>query len=345
MIIRGIANETGGKDMKEIKKIWRARKWMKSNEPFLYAWHAHVGYVHDLFDEFESGTTVSAVATKRDMNELLLTRWAEVGVAIGHLKNEKDGKIRSKKHMVESISKSSEHSVGILLKEMMELHIPILLSYPNLLSKDQPARYEDEDYGGTVAATSSFIERFAFPKIYQAIKTTNAQSVIDFGSGYAGYLSRIGAKLEDMKLVGIEKNRSVCLDAEANIHFPLKSPLHLYPDDMMTWKWDGAPFDMAMMNNLLYYFAPEDRLKLFQKANEVTGEAGQLIIITPMHESKHGQAFSAAFNSFMSAHDNLYPLPSRDEMDDLATKTGFKLKQIKPVVKEGAWYFLRFQKV
>jgi len=345
MTIRGIANETGGSKMKEIKKIWRARKWMKSNEPFLYAWHAHVGYVHDLFDEFESGSTVSSVATKRDMNELLLTRWADVGVAIGHLTHEKNGNIRSKKHMVESISKNSDQSVGILLKEMMELHIPILLSYPDLLNKDQHALYQDEDYGGTVAATSSFIERFAFPKIYQAIKSTNATSVIDFGAGYAGYLSRIGAKLEHMKLVGIEKNRSVCLDAEENIHFPLKSPINLYPDDMMTWKWDGEPFDVAMMNNLLYYFAPEDRVKLFEKAYEVTGKDGQLLIITPMHESKHGLAFSAAFNSFMSAHDNLFPLPSRKEMEELAAETGFQLKQVKPVVKEGAWYFLRFQKV
>ncbi|MCA0172360.1 class I SAM-dependent methyltransferase [Bacillus sp. RAR_GA_16] len=331
--------------MKEIKKIWRARKWMKSNEPFLYAWHAHVGYVHDLFDEFEAYTTVSNVATKRDMNELLLTRWAEVGVAIGHLTSDKNGNIRSKKHMIESISKHSEQSVGILLKEMMELHIPILLSYPDLLNKDHRALYQDEDYGGTVAATSSFIERFAFPKIYQAIKATNATSVIDFGAGYAGYLSRIGAKLENMKLVGIEKNRSVCLDAEANIHFPLKSPISLYPDDMMTWKWDGEPFDVAMMNNLLYYFAPEDRRHLFHKAYEVTGEKGQLIIITPMHESKHGHAFSAAFNSFMSAHDNLFPLPSRKEMTELAAESGFQLKQVKPVVKEGAWYFLHFQKV
>ena len=330
--------------MKEIKKIWRARKWMKSNEPFLYAWHAHVGYVHDLFDEFENGETVTSVAVKRDMNELLLTRWADVGVAIGHLTNDKNGEIRSKKHMVESISKNSDQSVGILLKEMMELHIPILLSYPDLLNKHNHASYQDEDFGGTVAATSSFIERFAFPKIYQLIKHTNARSVIDFGAGYAGYLSRIGAKLENMKLVGIEKNRSVCLEAESTIHFPLKSPIKLYPDDMMTWKWDGEPFDMAMMNNLLYYFAPDDRFRLFQKADEVTGERGNLIVITPMHESKYGHAFSAAFNSFMSAHDNLFPLPKLEELDELATRTGFKLKQIKPIVKEGAWYFLRFQK-
>ncbi|WP_347550821.1 class I SAM-dependent methyltransferase [Pseudalkalibacillus hwajinpoensis] len=330
--------------MKELKKIWRARKWMKSNEPFLYAWHAHVGYVHDLFDEFEHGTTVSSVALKRDMNELLLTRWVDVGVAIGHMKMDPTGLVRSKKHMVESISKNSDQSVGILLKEMMELHIPILLSYADLLNQDNYASYKDEDYGGTVAATSSFIERFAFPKIHQCIRNTNAKSVIDFGAGYAGYLSRIGAKLEGMKLVGIEKNRSVCLEAEDNIHFPLKSPISLYPDDMMTWGWDGEPFDLAMMNNLLYYFAPKDRYRLFQKANEVTSDDGSLIIITPLHESKHGHAFSAAFNSFMSAHDNLFPLPTRAELEILASDTGFELKQLKPIVKEGAWYFVQFQK-
>ncbi|WP_270181580.1 class I SAM-dependent methyltransferase [Alkalihalobacillus sp. CinArs1] len=330
--------------MNEIKKIWRARKWMKSNEPFLYAWHAHVGYVHDLFDEFEHGATVRDVAKNRGMNELLLTRWAEVGVAIGHLKKEKDGTIRSKKNMVESMSKSSDQDVGVLLKEMMELHIPILLSYSDLLIGDDYASYKDDDYAGTVAATSSFIERFAFPKVYQWLQKVDAKSVVDFGAGYAGYLSRIGAKEENMRLVGIEKNRQVCLDAESHIPYRLKSSIDLYPEDMMSWKWDGERFDVAMMNNLLYYFAPDERSHLFQKASEVTNDHGSLIIISPLHESDHGHAFSAAFNSFMSAHSNLHQLPTSTEMIEMAARAGFGLKHMKPIVKEGAWYCLTFQK-
>lgn len=330
--------------MNEVKKIWRARKWMKSNEPFLYAWHAHLGYEHDLFDEFQHGATVTAVADKRGMNELLLTRWSEVGVAIGHLKEDKKGLIRSKKSMVESMSKSSDQNVGVLLKEMMELHIPILLSYSELLNGKEYASYKDEDYAGTVAATSSFIERFAFPKVYQWLQKVGAKSVVDFGAGYAGYLSRIGAKEENMRLVGIEKSRQVCLDAESHIPYELKSSIDLYPEDMMSWSWDGDRFDVAMMNNLLYYFAPDERHSLFQKASEVTSDNGSLIIISPLHESEHGHAFSAAFNSFMSAHSNLHQLPTSTEMVDMATKAGFELKQMKPIVKEGAWYCLTFQK-
>lgn len=330
--------------MKEIKKIWRARKWMKSNEPFLYAWHAHVGYAHELFDEFEHASTVSEVANRRTMNELLLTRWAEVGVAIGHLKKDKQGRVIAKKSMVESMSKTSNQSVGVLLKEMMELHIPILLSYPDLLSSDKYASYKDEDYGGTVAATSTFIERFAFPKVHQWLQKVNATSVVDFGAGYAGYLSRISAKNEDMRLVGIEKNRSVCLEAESKINLQLKSPIDLYPEDMMSWEPEGEKFDVAMMNNLLYYFDPDDRHRLFEKAYNVTNDNGSLIIISPLHESDHGHAFSAAFNSFMSAHNNLHPLPTSNDMVKLATESGFELKQMKPIVKEGAWYYLTFQK-
>ena len=37
----------------EYQRLWQARKWMKKNEPFLQAWHAHLGYSLDLFKAFE----------------------------------------------------------------------------------------------------------------------------------------------------------------------------------------------------------------------------------------------------------------------------------------------------
>jgi len=53
-----------------------------------------------------------------------------------------------------------------------------------------------------------------------------------------------------------------------------------------------------------------------------------------------GQAFSAAFNSFMSAHRNLYPFPRADELESLARSQGFRVASRQPVVREGSWYFI-----
>ncbi len=99
-----------------------------------------------------------------------------------------------------------------------------------------------------------------------------------------------------------------------------------------------------MMNNLLYYFSKEDRFKLFQKGNQLLNKKGTLILISPLVESKHGQAFASAFNSFMSAHEKMYPVPSEIELKEYGKQTNFQLQEITSVVKEGGWYMVVFKK-
>ncbi|TLS37867.1 class I SAM-dependent methyltransferase [Pseudalkalibacillus caeni] len=332
--------------IREWTRIWKARKWMKINEPFLYAWHAHIGYKLNLFDAFSKGLTVQEAAEKRDVDQLLLGRWVDVGVAIGHLKQGRKGKVKSKRSLRKYLSKKSEDSVGIVLKEMMELHIPSLMKYPDLLTGHTKITYIDDDFAETVAETSTFIEQFAFPKINKWIKKNNVTSIVDFGCGHGGYLARISEKHKNMNLTGVEKNEEVCKEAANRINASsgTGNELKIYQSDITEWSWNGTRFDMVMMNNLLYYFSPEQRENLFLKAKELTGDKGSLVIISPLDDPSHGHAFSAAFNSFMSAHKNLYPLPTLNEIRRLATRTGFTVKKIQPVVKEGAWYFLALQK-
>ncbi|WP_349409794.1 class I SAM-dependent methyltransferase [Pseudalkalibacillus sp. SCS-8] len=330
--------------MNEWMKLLRARKWMKSNEPFLYAWHAYVGYELDLFDRFENGAMVEDVAARFDMDKLLLLRWAEVGVAIGHLKGHPDGKLTSDRTLTKYTSKRSPSSVGALLKEMMELHIPILLDYPHLLQKHPKTQYQDKDFAATVAETSTFIEKFAFPKLYKWMKKHRAKRLLDLGCGHAGYIARLSQKNKRFDLHGVEMNADVCNEAVSRLKRVNTKNTTIHQGDVRSWMWNGKPFDLVMMNNLLYYFSPEERASLFRKAYEMTNKKGTLVIISPLREPDHGHAFSTAFNSFMSAHDNLFTLPSKNEISQNAKENGFKLNKIKPVIKEGAWYFMAFKK-
>ncbi|WP_252313294.1 hypothetical protein [Sinobaca sp. H24] len=102
--------------------------------------------------------------------------------------------------------------------------------------------------------------------------------------------------------------------------------------------------DMVMMNNLLYYFSPGKRQDVFDHAARILAKKGTLLIMSPLHDSKHGKAFSTAFNSFMSAHENLHPLPSEKEIRAIGKLSGLKLVSVEPVLKEGGWYLLELQK-
>ncbi|WP_408009903.1 class I SAM-dependent methyltransferase [Pseudalkalibacillus sp. A8] len=330
--------------MIEWTKLLRARKWMKSNEPFLYALHAYVGYELDLFDRFQKGNTVEAVAADSELDLDLLRRWTNVGMAVGHLKGEIDGHIQADKKMYNYTSKRSPHNVGALLKEMMELHIPILLEYPRLLSQKTKMGYKEKDFAETVAETSTFIERFAFPKIYKWMKKNRTKSMLDLGCGHAGYIAKLSSKNKKLKLHGVELNQEVCNEAVSRLSRVKSNNATIHQGDFMNWEWEGKPFDMVMMNNVLYYFSPDGRAALFERAYDLTGKKGSLVIISPLREPQHGHAFSAAFNSFMTAHDNLFALPSKNEICENASNHGYKLKKAVPVVKEGAWYFLAFKK-
>ncbi|BCB02456.1 class I SAM-dependent methyltransferase [Bacillus sp. KH172YL63] len=325
----------------EIVKVWRARSWMKKNVPFLYSWHAYVGYEMELFESFTEPATIQQVALARNIEMDLLEQWVEVGITIKHLKRVEDDKVTTRNRWKLPSSKSDPHSSGILLKEMMELHIPALLSYPQLLRNRTKQHFNSNIHGSTVAKTSILLERFAFPKVQKAIKNYGVKSILDLGCGEGGYVKRIGERHPEMRMVGIEIHEAVAkaaeesLQAYQNVDVMCKD-LHEYDPE--------ERFDMIMANNLFHYIDPSERLQFFEKASTWLEPEGVFFVLTPMQKSKHGKQFSSAFNSFFMTFQNLYPIPSQKEMETLAGKTDFTVDSVEPIVKEGGWYVMIFRK-
>ncbi|MDM5337771.1 class I SAM-dependent methyltransferase [Fictibacillus enclensis] len=323
-------------------KLWRARSWMKRNQSFLYTWHAYVGYTLDLFNAFQQAEDIARVAARMQLNKLLLERWIEVGLAIGHLKRKRNGKIIASRMLKQYVSKESPYSVGILLKEMLELHIPVLLSYPELMRGEKSKLFAEEEFAYTVAETSTLIEKLAFPKIHQVLKRKGVRSVLDLGCGHAGYLQKIASKNPEMRLTGVEKNKEVYEEALKRCH-EYNQCIELFQVDLKQFTI-SEKVELIMMNNLLYYFPPKERIDIMCKANSLLTNGGTLVIITPLSDYKNGNAFASAFNSFMSAHENLYPLPSYKEIQNAAVQSGFKIEETRPIIKEGAWCMICLEK-
>ncbi|MCR8849461.1 class I SAM-dependent methyltransferase [Rossellomorea sp. SC111] len=325
----------------EMVKVWRARTWMKKNVPFLYSWHAYVGYEMDLFEKFTKPASIQEVAVAQNIEMDLLEQWVEVGITIKHLKRVEDAKVTTRNRWKLPTSKKDPHSSGILLKEMMELHIPALLSYPQLLRNQTKQHFNSDVHGSTVAKTSILLERFAFPKVQKAIKKYNADSILDLGCGEGGYVKRIGERYPDKKMVGIEIHEAVAKAAEQSLKEFENIDIHC--GDLHEYEPEQH-FDMIMANNLFHYIDPSERLQFFEKASEWLGSEGVFFVLTPMQKSKHGKQFSSAFNSFFMTFQNLYPIPSQKEMETLAGKTHFNVESVEPIVKEGGWYVMIFRK-
>ncbi|WP_147804860.1 class I SAM-dependent methyltransferase [Alkalicoccus halolimnae] len=327
--------------MSELQRVIQARNWMKTNENFLETWHAHVGYDMDLFDSFEKGASVKEVSSSRNLSEELLERWVDVGLQVGHLTKKKKEKVKAKKKMVRYASKASRESVGILLSEMMELHIPTLLKYPDLIRSDERLTYLSDKFAEIVAETSTFLEKAAVSPILKWVKQENPASIIDFGCGYCGYLSAVHNKYPETELIGVELSREVVEKAKARVSQDIDVRQGDIEDFLESFE---GKTDMIMAHNLLYYFKPEERVTLFRKFAGALTKKGSVTIICPLVYAKHGGAFTTAFNTFMSAHDNLYPLPSPETIKKDAGNSGFHVAGMKPLIREGGWYLITLKK-
>ncbi|MGF2615055.1 class I SAM-dependent methyltransferase [Rossellomorea vietnamensis] len=327
--------------IREYIRVWRARGWMKQNMPFLRSWHAYVGYELDLFKSFNKPASIKKVAAERELEYDLLKQWVEVGIILKHFKRMSAEKVKTIKKWKLPKSKSNRFSSGIILKEMMELHIPSLLAYPELLRNQSKQHFDSTVHGPTVAKTSSLLEQLAYPKIEKVMKKYKVDSIIDVGCGEAGYLRKLSKKFPDKKMVGVEVNEEVADNARnavkehGNIEILNKDINEYQPE---------SKYKLVMANNLLHYIEPGDRTGFFQNAAQWIKKNGVLSIITPIQKPKHGKEFSSAFNSFFMTFDNLYPVPTEKDLKSFAKESGLKMVSIDPIIKEGGWYIAVFKK-
>ena len=321
----------------EWTRVLHARKWMKQTESFLPLWHGYIGYKFGLFDALQGGASVAEMnlRLKRPLTQLALERWLEVGVAVRHLKR-KGWRYYPKRSLKYQLSHRDERSVGFMLQEMMELHIPALIAYPDFLESGKQKTFNGTEHGQVVAKTSTLVETVAFPIVQQLLRQANVKSMLDIGCGHGGYLRKFQALAPSWELTGIDLEENVIEEAKEKDE---SGDIHFEVADFMNWNVDEH-FDAVMMNNMLYYFSPEQRIELLERLRDRLEEDGVAILVTPLAETMLGGRFASAFNAFMTLHDNLYPLPTIPRLHRQMKQVGFENIRFIPFIPEGSWYIV-----
>lgn len=326
--------------MMDFMKMLKARMWMKRSVPFLYSWHAYVGYELDLFKAFERGVSVSDVADAFQLDYVLLEQWVNVGISIGHLKSINRGRYKTIGLWKLPRSKG-ESSSGILLKEMMELHIPSLLTYPEMMREKKRNHFDADKHADTVAKTSRLLEALAIPKIYKFLKAKNNQHVLDIGCGEGGYIQGLAEKFKGSTFEGIELSQSVASTA-SELTRDLEN-VTIEQSDL--WKFEPKKtYNLLLMNNIIHYVPREKRQELFNRLVGWLKEDGVLSVVTPISNGQDSPPFVAAFNSFFHSFENLYSLPNKNELNDWAKGAGLSIIGIQSVIREGSWYIVQYKK-
>ncbi|AQQ52485.1 class I SAM-dependent methyltransferase [Planococcus lenghuensis] len=326
--------------MMDIMKMLRARKYMKRNEPFLASWHAYIGYEMGLFTAFERPFTVEDVADAYGIDEVLLEQWVKVGLSIGHLKEAGRNRYRLKNRWKLPKPKG-QNSSGIILKEMMELHIPALLSYPDIMRGGERNHFDERRHADMVAETSRLLEVAAIGKVARQLRDLKTGTVLDLGCGEGGYIKMLAKRFPQIQFIGVEVSDSVAATArEVNAEQP---NVEIVCSDLWDFEPDGDA-DVILMNNVLHYIPLDQRAKLFGRLSDWLNDNGVLAIVTPIAGHADSPPFAHAFNSFFLSFDNLYRLPAEDELKRWGVEAGFDFLGFQTVVKEGSWYIAQYRK-
>ncbi|WP_162297953.1 class I SAM-dependent methyltransferase [Halalkalibacillus sediminis] len=325
------------------KIAYNARKWMRKNEPFLDVWHAYVGHETGLFLAFENTKTVEEVAEEKNYPEDLLRNWVDVGVALKHLRKRPNDRYRtSKSNCGEFLDPDTNHSVGALLKEMMELHVPTILKFPALLNSEDRVEFDHSKFGLTVAETSAILERFSIKRIHNMVNDSEESIVLDIGCGSGGYVRALADRSPNSRITGYDLNPDVILEAKEkskgyeNVSFET--------EDILNMDYQQDPASLILVHNLLHYISPDKRVELIGKIASWLKVGGKISIMTPLYDGPHGKAFASAFNTFFTSHSNLYGLPTLKNIQRYAEQSGLQLVETTPLIREGAWYMIELEK-
>ncbi|WP_101842402.1 trans-aconitate 2-methyltransferase [Halobacillus sp. Marseille-P3879] len=323
--------------MNEWINAMQARKWMKKNESFLPVWHAYVGSELQLFDYFKKARTVESVSEETGYPLDLLASWVRVGVAVKHMKRRPNQTFRtSKKRCASIVGNNASPGVKALVKEIMELHMPTLLKYPEYMREQSRARFDHERHGEVVAETSALLEHFAIKKIKKMLSDRNVRNIVDLGCGHGGYLRKLADEHPHVQMTGVDLNKNVIMRARKesaaypNISFEV--------GDINSWVPEEGSADVILLHNIFHYIHPDSREGLLEHLNTYAARDGLISVITPISETEHGEAFSSAFNSFFVAHSNLFALPNKLQLQEISECCHFEMFDLDPIVKEGSWY-------
>jgi SAM-dependent methyltransferase len=274
----------------------------------------------------------------------VLRNWVDAGLVIGHLVRVSDAEIQASPAMVRDFTRSSPTHIGELLTEMLEMHIPSLLRYPSLLRGEPKPTYAGDAYGHTVASTSALIEQRAVRLVRKWARRWGVKRSLDVGCGQGGYTlalaEQVGAGGE---FVGLDIHQGVI--ARANLLAQTRGlPQAEFRCESFEDYVPEANLDLVMLNNLLHYYSAEGREQLIAKAAASLQAGGHLLLVSPLYLAPSGRRFSVAFHSFLDAHENLHGLPRKADIVAIADRHGLALVQCKPIIREGSWYCLAFEK-
>ncbi|MFF2654976.1 SAM-dependent methyltransferase [Streptomyces sp. NPDC058045] len=175
-------------------------------------------------------------------------------------------------------------------------------------------------YAGVIAESSRIAEGVIADYVTEAVREAPGGRVLDVGCGSGVYL-RAAAGRPGSTGTGLDVQPASVELAEANLRdWSLADRFTVRQGDVRETDLDG-PYDVILLLNNIYYFAPKERTELFRTLRGALSENGTLVLVSIFHDSN---PTSLGLDLVLACTEGCYALTTPQELVPELRDAGFR---------------------
>jgi trans-aconitate methyltransferase len=319
--------------MNQILSQWHNRTFSQTVASFTRVHLLRTGIQLGLFESLRQPKTGRQLVQDSQLAPDLLQAWLRAAEAQGLIRMVRE---RDRAYQIDGLVRwlletPQSESLIAVLDQLVESYGPLFERMPELVRGAERPDFGTHVVARRAAEVSRLVERQALEALARIPGVRGSKRVLDIGCGYGTYLTGLLLRYRDTHGLGIEQDVDVAEIAVRNLEeADLVRRSEVRIGEFMALDLAAGSFDLILLNNNLYYFAPNTWSALFERIFSRLTPRGLLAIQVPVVSDSAASrimghtANTAAFDLYLRAHNNLYGLPDLAQLHTVLRETGFE---------------------
>ena len=319
--------------MNRILSQWHNRTFSQTVASFTRVHLLRTGLQLGLFESLRQPKTGHQLVQDSQLAPDLLQAWLRAAEAQGLIRMVRE---RDCAYQIDGLARwlletPRSESLIAVLDQLVESYGPLFQRMPELVRGAERPDFGSREAARRAAEVSRLVERRALEALARIPGVRRSKRVLDIGCGYGTYLTGLLLRYRDAHGLGIEQDADVAEIAVRNLEeADLVRRSEVRVGEFMALDLADGSFDLILLNNNLYYFAPNTWSALFARIFSRLVPRGLLAIQVPVVSDRAASrvmghtANTAAFDLYLRAHNNLYGLPDLAQLHTALRETGFE---------------------
>lgn len=312
-------------------------------ENMSFLWLVYSGFELELWEQLQEAKTLNTLLENNpDWDPVLLDHWLTQAV-FQNLLLVNNGSYQLSR-LGKSILRYREFGLEAMYKEFALYWGSCFGQLPELITRQkQCPPLEKEMNDELISRASRSSEFFVWPVLHKKCAKEKWQKILDVGCGEGIYLKKLLTAFPQLTGIGLDLNPSTCERAQQGGE-EFQERLQIVCQDIFAYR-EQEGFDCCLLNNNIYYFTGEKRLKLLDYVKGLLRPGGQIGILAALRGMPSSVPLFSThipqnlMSFFLACHQGFDGLPTYQDMMSLLQEAGFDGIEVHPLLFKVSHYF------